>query len=301
MLDIDKRYSDLPWLGPARSRLAQQLNTDRLPHALLIHGLAGVGRRELALWLVEQVLGARPATLSGGESGAARQQADLLLLQPPDGKFVIPVDSVRLSLTPFLGLTSHGSGRRVALIFPAEALARSAANALLKTLEEPPPGCLIILLAERPGQVPPTVLSRCQQLHIPPPSRPVAVNWLAEQCPGKDFSALLSLCGNAPLAALALEASGAASFANELMAGLQRLENRQVDPLSVAGAAAKQPELALDLLEWRLCERIRAGLQAGSGATADWFRKLDQIRELRRVINGGIKPELSLAGLLLDW
>ncbi|MEE4185682.1 MAG: hypothetical protein V2J12_07940 [Gammaproteobacteria bacterium] len=302
MLNIEKRFEDLPWLESIKGQLAEQIAADQLPHALLLYGLAGTGRRELALWLVEQLLQARLEVSAAPENGITQQRPDVLVLEPPEGKFIIPVNTIRDSLTPFLSLTSHGAGHRVAIIYPAEGLAQSAANALLKTLEEPPPGCLVVLVALQPGRLPATVRSRCQLLHVPPPSRAAALDWLAAQNPEKDFAGLLELSGNAPLAALELEASGAAEFANRLLQQVLRLERGQTDPVSVAAVAAKQPGLALDLLEWRVAEQVRSSLNAGEkAASRGRFRKMDQIRELRRVINGGIKAELSLAGLLLDW
>jgi len=302
MLNIKERHSNLPWLKVAKARLREQIAADQLTHALMLYGLAGTGRRELALWLAEQLLQTRLDVTAVPEEGVTRLRPDVLAVEPPDGKFVIRVDAIRDTLTPFLSLTSHGTGQRVAIIYPAEGLAKSAANALLKTLEEPAPGCLIILIALQPGRVPATVRSRCQLLHLAPPSHATAVDWLAEHNPDKDFAGLLKLRGNAPLAALELESSGAATFANQLMQQVLGLERGQTEAVSVATLAAKQPELALDLLEWRLAEQARTSLTAGEHvASRRRFRKMDQIRELRRVINGGIKAELSLAGLLLDW
>lgn len=300
--------ADLPWLAKAKAQLQASLVADQCPHALLIHGRHGLGKRQLALWLVAEILGPefRVAVQSAGDE--AIFYADFMHLKPPEGKYVIPIDAVRERLIPFLSLTSHGRGGRVALLDPASALNRAAANSLLKVLEEPPPGCLIIMLTERPGQVLPTVRSRCQLIALTAPPLAEGAAWLAEQVPGKDFSRLLDFCGGAPLEALALHESDEAEFATDFMTAVVALERRRLSPTAAAAVATKRVPMALDLLEWRVAGRIRDSFTAAEAADAGvvamrqaGFAQLDQIRELRPVISGGINAELALAGLLLDW
>jgi DNA polymerase-3 subunit delta' len=300
--------ADLPWLAQTKAQLQMSLAADQCPHALLIHGQQGLGKRQLALWLAGEFLG--PAFRGAAEAAGdeAIFYADFLHLKPPEGKFVIPVNAVRDQLIPFLSLTSHGSGGRVALLDPASALNHQAASSLLKVLEEPPPGCLIILLTERPGQLLPTVRSRCQLAALTAPPLAEGAAWLAEQVPGKDFSRLLDFCGGAPLEALALHESDEAGFATDFMTAVAALERRTLSPMAAAQVGAKRAPMALDLLEWRVAGRIRDSFTAAAAADAGvaamrqaGFAQLDQIRELRPIISGGINAELSLAGLLLDW
>lgn len=299
---------ELPWLAESRQHLQSAIAAEQVPHALLISGRQGLGKRELALWFTTQLLGPAFAAAVSAADDEGPLHPDFLQVAPPEGKFVIPIDTIRQRLIPFLSLTSHGSGTRVALLNPASALNRASANSLLKVLEEPPPGCVLILLAERPGQVLPTVRSRCQCLTLAPPAPELAAAWLAEQAPDKDFATLLDFCGGAPLAALELNGTPAAEFANRFVAALGHLEHKQMSPVDAASLAKAQPSLALDLLEWRVAQRIRASFEPAAAAGRHpaavrqaGYGQLTQIRELRRVINGGINAELSLAGLLLDW
>ncbi len=307
MLNIEKIYEKLPWLREHQERLRASLGSDNWPHSLLIYGPGGTGKRQLTLWLAEQLLGG-PVVRQGAD-GLEVAHPDLCAIAAPylDAKgkerHTIGVDRIRDELLPFLELTSHGSGARVVVIHPADAMTTNAANSLLKTLEEPPPGSMLVLICESMARLPATVVSRCQRLRLAPPDTGIALDWLAGQEPGHDFTRLLEFAGGAPLAALALKQNGFADFANEFLGELQQLEQRTVNPVTVAAHCRNQEAVALRLLEWRIAERLRAaaGKAPDPSLQQAGFRQLGQIRELRRVINGGINAELSLAGLLLDW
>lgn len=207
-------------LYPWHAGLWRGLTEDRdtLPHALLLHGPQGVGKRafaqELAKWLLCQ------APTSAGACGACPacgwfgqgHHPDFRLIEPQaesdggesepgkkGGKF-ITIDEIR-RLGEFLSLVSHQGGWRVVVLHPAESLNLAAANALLKTLEEPPSQVLLILISHQPGRLLPTVLSRCRKLPVPMPSLAQSEAWLTGQ--GRS-DALASLCesGGAPLLAL---------------------------------------------------------------------------------------------------
>ena len=113
----------------------------------------------------------------------------------------IGIDRVR-ALTEFVQLTSHRQRAKVAVIAPAERMNAAAANALLKTLEEPPPGTYLILVSDQPGRVPATILSRCRKLAAPLPAPAAARAWLAAQGVAAPDLALAQAAG-APIDALA--------------------------------------------------------------------------------------------------
>src|SRR5690606_17504976 len=139
-----------------------------------------------------------------------------LLVGPPEEKKVIAVDQVR-ELVRFTSLTSHRGGRKVVLIAPAEAMSTSAANSLLKTLEEPAGASTIILIGSALTRLPATVISRCEQLRLMPPAREPALGWLRAADPDEHWPALLEFTAGAPLQARELAAAG-------FSATLQRLE-----------------------------------------------------------------------------
>src|SRR5450631_1519978 len=150
---------------------------ERWPHALLIAGPQGVGKRLLALHLARALLCETP--LSNGRACGTcigcglverRSHPDLRLIEPftyDDDGVATPVDAIGVDairdLTRFAQLSSHRGGAKVAVVVPADALNAAAANALLKTLEEPPPRTNLLLVSHRPGRLPATITSRCRR------------------------------------------------------------------------------------------------------------------------------------------
>ncbi|MFW5927155.1 MAG: DNA polymerase III subunit delta' [Wenzhouxiangella sp.] len=199
----------LPWLDRIRTDLAARLDEGRLGHAPLISGPAGLGKLELARGLAARMLCQQPegARACGRcrscellDSGA---HPDYFEIDVAEDKQVIPVDDIRglienMQLTPALG------SRRVGLIVDADAMNANAANALLKTLEEPAANAWLILRSHHPSRLPATIRSRCQVVALRPPPTDEAEAWLAEACPDhapEKRRMALSLTGNAPLAA----------------------------------------------------------------------------------------------------
>jgi DNA polymerase III subunit delta' len=199
------------WHRDLLAELMQQAAEQRLPHALVLSGPAGIGKLRLARAFLEALLCQQPqAGLACGRCqschlAAAGSHPDLALLMPEEKSKVIKIDQVR-DLVSFFSKTAQYGGRRVALLTPAESMNRNAQNALLKTLEEPGAGAFLLLLCDQPSRLLPTVRSRCQQRQLGVPEQSVAQAWLAEQT-GNDNSAraLLAAAGGAPLKALAME------------------------------------------------------------------------------------------------
>lgn len=204
-----------PWNLP----LWHALNADRerLPHALLLHGPKGVGKKAFAEALARGLLCEAPTR--EGACGVCKachwfgqaSHPDYRLIEPAEktedeegtskkGGRVIAIDEIR-ALGEFLSLAAHQGGWRVVVLHPAEAMNAAAANALLKTLEEPPARVLLILVAHQPRRLLPTVLSRCRKMPMALPDWPVAVDWLRRQGQSEP-EALLSEAGGAPLVAL---------------------------------------------------------------------------------------------------
>jgi DNA polymerase III subunit delta' len=207
----------LPWQDvTAREILAAR---SRWPHALLITGRRGIGKRSLALHFAQALLCEDPRA-DGAACGrcascgyvAAGGHPDLRLIEPverdEDGNAkkvdAILVDRIR-ELIEFAQLTTHRQRAKVVLIAPAEAMNTAAANALLKTLEEPPPATYLLLVSDQWGRLPATIVSRCRVLPAPEPDVGSATAWLAARGV-KSAALLLAQAGGAPLLALALAA-----------------------------------------------------------------------------------------------
>ena len=107
----------------------------------------------------------------------AGNNPDVLIVAPEDSR-VVRIDQIR-SLIDFAWQTSHAVGRQVIILEQAEAMNPSAANALLKTLEEPPGQLLLLLITDNPGKLLPTIRSRCQRIVFNVPERDAAaLAWL---------------------------------------------------------------------------------------------------------------------------
>ena len=205
----------LPWQQDAASTLLAGRAT--WPHAILLDGPRGIGKRVFAQNLARSLLCEAPDT-NGLACGVcpscayvnAGQHPDLRVVEPfameEDGTTkaldTIPVLAIR-DLIRWTQITSHRGRAKVALIVPAETLHVAAANALLKSLEEPPEDTYLILIAHQPARLPATVRSRCRRVPAPRPAPAVACAWLEAQGIANAAS-LLGQAGGAPLVAATL-------------------------------------------------------------------------------------------------
>lgn len=169
----------------AAAQLAASYRAGRLHHALLLAGPAGIGKTTLAFRLAFHLLShprqaEAPDELVPADPGsplfrsiAQGAHPNVLHITRPANertkgfKTVITVDEIR-RLSRFLSLTAHDGGYRVVIVDPADDLNISAANALLKSLEEPPPRTVFVLIAHSPGALLPTIRSRCQVVRLHP-------------------------------------------------------------------------------------------------------------------------------------
>lgn len=316
----------LPWHDLAWSRLQQALADDRLPHALLVTGVPGVGKALLAQHLAHALVCISPTPdrdpcgqCRSCRLASAGHHPDIHDYRPEEGSKVIKVDAVR-ALAQSSVLTAGGSGRSVYIVNPADGMNPAAANALLKTLEEPVGGAMLMLLSANPDRLPATIRSRCQQLTLSPPEQPLAVDWLGQQGMSQSQAVrLLGLYGGAPLAALAADADHLTEL-DGLWSSLERLSEGRGDPITLA-ASWENRDLA-ELLEWLVLwtqDLLRLQALPGSQprfdpAAAQRFQTLanrldckdlhgflDSLYELRRGLSSNLNGLLALERLLLDW
>lgn len=230
----------LPWHGDCWRRLMARKAADRLPHALLCAGPAGVGKEVFAYRLARSLLCRAPAE-DGAPCGlcqgcrlvAAGAHPDFVAIAPEDAGKPIKIDQIR-HLCSFLGYTSQFSGYKVALIRAAEQMNLNAANSLLKTLEEPPAASLLILVSAQPARLPATVRSRCQTLVFGKPDPAQAQAWLAPRIRNADPALLLSLSNGAPLLALAYAETGRLAGRRELIQRYVEVVTGRLDPVRAA-------------------------------------------------------------------
>ena len=208
----------LPWQKAAWDRVG---DIERLPHALLLSGPPGIGKRLFAERLARRLVCEHTTACDACRAcrlAANDNHPDVLIVRPQEGKTEITVDDAR-ALNQFLVLTPHLATRRVVLVVDADRLNRSASNAILKTLEEPPSGSYLLLVSDAPTRLLPTIRSRCQNLILPRPTEEEGLSYLqAHQRP--DPGGLLALAHGAPLRALAWP-HDAPAMAQRLFASLE--------------------------------------------------------------------------------
>jgi DNA polymerase III subunit delta' len=243
-----------PWLEAPYADLAVAIDDGRLPHALLIHGPGGWGEQALAealaLRLIDRDSNTTPA--------AAIAHPDLRWIVPEGAGEQIGIDAVR-AVADFIVRTPQIAPRKVAVITNADALNPHAANALLKTLEEPPPNSYLVLVSDSLRDLLPTLRSRCRLLAVRPPADTTALAWIRAQMPAADAdrtSALYFEYGGAPFRVIAALEREEQPIAETLCA----VARGEANPLNVAEGWAK--DLPAELVErWMRYLASVVGLQ----------------------------------------
>lgn len=321
--------SILPWHRPLWLRLQGALRQGRLPHALLISGMGGLGKRRLAEGFGQSLLCTAPGP-AGVACGACRACRLCRVGNHPDLQRVAPdptakseeikVDTIR-ALIEVCGLTAHDGGYRILIIDPADRMSPSAANSLLKTLEEPVGGMVLALITTHPQRLPATIRSRCQQLLLQPPPEAMGLTWLQGQGLGDpEARIVLHLAGGAPLAALAFTDPALLSKRMEAFEGLMGVRLGSADPMRVAEAWGKL-EVGL-LLHW-LMGWMQDLARLHTGHSEPWLSNPDRHSDLLR-LSAGLRPldiqrllarlfslqqargttinwQLALEAFLVDW
>jgi DNA polymerase-3 subunit delta' len=298
----------------AERGFAAAIRSGRLHHAWLIGGRAGIGKATLAYRAARRLLAA-PDEIRGGEDSlatdpggrtarqiAAGSHPNLFVLdleiasadvERPPAK-TIPVKTTRRVLA-FFGTTAANGGHRVMIVDCAEDLTVQSANALLKTIEEPPPRSIILIVSHAPQRVLPTIRSRCRKLNLSPLSGERVLEALRTFLPngegGPDLLARAAERADGSVRrALTLLDPKRQAILDELASLLAALP--EVPMLRVLGLAEKLAdrraegdfELAVDAVQLWAAERIRAGADLGPARLAPLAELCEKVADAARTV-----------------
>ena len=314
----------LPWHQSLWRHLQETRRQGRLPHALLLSGARGLGKVRFATQLGASLLCEQPRE-DGVACGQCKQcllyesgnHPDLRWVKPEEGKQQIGIEAVR-ELVAGNTLSVGEKGYRLFIIEPADTMTTAAANALLKTLEEPISGTLILMLSSHAERLPVTIRSRCQSLKFSPPDEDVASAWVRENtaAKGEQVTQLLQLAGGAPLKIPLLIERNELQRHNHLLnefvglvengsgvaqAGESWLKEYDFSQLltymigwlvaTIRYIAAPSSKLAFPPLQ-TLSERLDLELA---------YQLLDRLYEIERMSVNNLNPQLALESILLEW
>ena len=309
--------NELPWHAEHWARLQARRQRDALPHALLLCGAAGLGKRAFAERFVQGLLCKVPA--GGDPCGhcrscllvAAGTHPDVISLGfglRKDGvqRSEIVVDQIR-ELSARLAMSSQFGGWQVATIDPADAMNPAAANALLKTLEEPSAQTMLLLLADAPWRLPQTIRSRCQRIEFHLPAAVDALAWL--QAEGvRDAAAALTAAGGNPGLARAWALEGALERRLEVRKDLAALAAGRGQPVDVVKRwLDNEPAQRLWFAAQAVADEVKARSGESTGPLASamdveglghWYSAVNRTRESLR---GPLRGDLLLLELLAQW
>ncbi len=317
-----------PWLNQDWKKLLSLLENSTMPHAILLSGDEGIGKERLALQLSAYLLCEAPSsTAACGHCSAclllqAGTHPDLVNVYPEQSGKAIKVDQVR-EVNRFISQTAQQGGSKVVLLNPADALNINAANALLKSLEEPSRQSYFILVSHQKSQILPTIRSRCNRYEIARPVRREASEWLLGRLSNEtQIELLLDLAHDAPLKALAMAETGYLEQRQMLFAGFSDILDQTRYPMEVA-KQWQDMELLL-ILNWViacLTDFVKLRLTGDESLLInkdykvffltiiqqvllnELYLYLDKLIELKQALLSGNNPNklLTLEDLLINW
>ncbi len=229
-----------PWQELTWQYFCKQRQTKRLPHAIIISGMNGLGKLALAneaakIMLCQRDNGSQPC----GDCHSCRlfraeSHPDHTIVKPEESSKQIQIEQIR-QLKYNQALTPRVANWKTVIISPADSMNTHANNSLLKLLEEPQENTLLILVTARPDRLPITILSRCQRLKVATPDTDIATHWLQQQNVAEDaIASLLTLAKGAPIAALAMAGKDTLLDLNKVEQDFALLLQGHANPVTLA-------------------------------------------------------------------
>ncbi len=318
----------LPWQQSQWQNIINCISTEKMPHAIMLSGVSGIGKIDFARFLAAYLLCSKK--LNGDMCGVCHNCKLLKSDTHPDFKFVQPesegkairVDQIR-ELATFFTMSSQLSGYKAAIIYPADKMNRNAANSLLKTLEEPSSRSVMILVTERPASLPATVRSRCQVIDFAIPDKEQALTWLSDNSEVLDKSRLelaLRLAAGKPFEAINFLNEENMQLRVQEFSNIERIVAGKLSPMALAEKWSKANNKVL--LEW-LSSWVNDMILIKQAADSDYlinqdiyerisrlsaiislkrlYEILDSINDAARFIDRQANLQLLFENMLLLW
>ena len=331
--------NSLTWLYPNYLKLSNLVKTHDNAHGLMLLGPSGIGKRILAFQLAGDYLDSEKlkpkrrviyVNTANEYNDSEIFHPDCFFVCPEENKEIISINAIRPdpqpkkenkdkpTLKPFLGLTSHQGKGKVGIIYPAESMTYSAANSLLKILEEPPDETLLILITESIQKLPETVVSRMQIHNIRKPSVKETVGWLNNKKTEKDWQEIIALFGSRPLLINELGYEFLTAKIKKISTDLDSLVLKKSKPSEIASNWAKEDlDMMLKILYIWISSLVTGSLvkeidevkyvpssfKGFTGAKLNYelcFNYLNEIANIRHhLLNGkGLNWNLQISNLL---
>jgi DNA polymerase-3 subunit delta' len=321
--------SVLPWQQQNWAHLCDYRMQGRVPQALLITGNKGLGKQRLANQFAFSLLCAKPQGngLGCGHCDSclllnAETHPDFIQIRPDEPGKTITIGQIR-SLVTRLTLKPQFESYRVVIVNPADLMNNAAANAFLKCLEEPTERTVILLITDKPGHLPATIVSRCQKLAVAKPDKETAFAWLKQQnidtlqC---NASALLGLAQGSPLLALEYANDGTLTLRNDCFKAWMGIAKQRRHPVIIAEDWHKLPESPLifwitswviDMIKccfpikahWLYNPDLKGSLQEFSQQLElkELYRLYDLLLVSRQRLNTQINKHTMFEEILIKW
>lgn len=293
----------LPWQMQQWSRVQAQKAGDSLPHALLVTGVEGIGKasfcRAMAQWLLcEAGEDIACGSCRNCQLNKAQTHPDLVFVNPEEKSTVIKIEQIR-QLVDYINKTPQLARHKVICLGPAERMNTNAANALLKSLEEPSASTLILLYCHRPSALPATIRSRCQLLEMPFPQQQQAEQWLLPRLGSiEHVENALNIANGRPVRAMELFNAGLLDQYADFGA---RLDALAVNAISGVTLAAELKDIKLEdilmVLEAYLHRKYRQSWRqndSARGGLKSLFLLIDEIQATRNAVQNGANPNRQL-------
>jgi len=319
-----------PWQQEQWEQFVSKESADRLPHAILLAGQKGIGKNRIAEALGHFLLCEAPnkredktacGTCKSCQLNIVGTHPDLTRINPEDDGKAIKIDQIR-GLMNIIQKTAQFGGYRVVIISPAEALNTAAANALLKSLEEPGTKTVLMLVTHSASSLLPTIKSRCQAIAFPVPAQELVMPWLSKMVDGEQQAiTLLGAASGSPLKAMEFHGSEWFEKRAETLADLLAVKSRTMDALKIAKKWLDYP--SVELMDWLLVWmtdllKIHGGVNArvtnqdlmssltllsGQLGSYQVMEFSDQVQKSKGLLLSSANPnkQLLLEDLLLRW